>query len=614
MKLLDKHARSLFGESGIDPVVAAERRYHSARARSEVPGAFKDYQRRVGLVIPTYSPDGESRGYQLKPEKPRKDKKGKILKYETPGGSKVILDVHPRMREEVRSGAGDLWVTEGIKKADCLTSRGLATIGLVGVWNWQRGGRLLPCWARVRLKGRRIYIVFDADVMVKESVQLALERLVRALEDLGAEVLVVYLPGPEKGVDDHLVAGHTVAELKTLARRFEPEDLGRIRLSRDRRLSAAVEDLERRFWSTEWKGMGGHSARDVYLKLVEAARRHGRVHPEGVRVVKAQGPLALEAKVSSRTLWKSLNRLEARGLCRRDNEGRKPDKTGAFVLRASVSHHGGRDDGEGKVPGDANEYCRGDLHLRAPRLMWSRPAFEPKRGTVAGTRKVRESEPGKPRERVVRLGKIRGAILDVLDANGGYMAIDEIAEALHRKRARDIRRRNLPALEEAGIVAVDGNVVRLCEDWMVRLEASRESGEELEAEELARRRYRDKSRAYHRRHEARRSLSAPSAAGLAAIERSREKREANLAAHEEHQAKARAAELEAKRFAKRFVYDRVKALGRVRLGLLQEILRDAGGSPAYAMPAAMSLGCSVERLPEFENARFVFAPREWVAA
>ena len=85
-------------------------------------------------------------------------------------------------------------------------------------------------------------------------------------------------------------------------------------------------------------------------------------------------------------------------------------------------------------------------------------------------------------------------------------------------------------------------------------------------------------------------------------------------ADEEHQAKACVADLENKRFVKRFVRDRVKSLGRIRLELLQEILKDAGGTPSCALPAAKSVGCTVEKLPEFGNEEFVFAPREWAAA
>jgi hypothetical protein len=423
----------LFSESGIDPGVAEERGYHTARRRSEAPEILKGYQRKPGLVVPTFSPDGITRSCQLRPDKPRKDKKGKPLKYETPGGSGAILDVHPRMREEIRSGTGDLWITEGIKKADSLTSRGLPTIGLIGVWNFQRDGEMLPCWDHVRLQDRRAFVVYDNDVMAKEGVQLALQRLVRDLERRGVEVMVVYLPdGPLKGVDDYLAAGHTVAEFKMLARRFEPSDVTRIRLSRDQKLRAGVEDLERRFWSEEWKGVGGHSARDVALKLIEAAAKHGKIHADGIRVRKAQGPLAVEARVSSRTLWKSLGRLEEMGFVYRDNEGRKAEEAGAFVLRAKVSHKGESNAGEGEATKPLQACNPGDLPLRAPRLRWSRPKFTPKRGTVTGTRRVRESKPLAARDPIERLGKIRGAIVDALEVAGGELTLQELCERRRR--------------------------------------------------------------------------------------------------------------------------------------------------------------------------------------
>ena len=65
---------------------------------------------------------------------------------------------------------------------------------------------------------------------------------------------------------------------------------------------------------------------------------------------------------------------------------------------------------------------------------------------------------------------------------------------------------------------------------------------------------------------------------------------------------------------KRLVHDRLLALGRIRLDLLQEVLRDEGGTPSYALPAALSLGCTVERLPEYGDREFVFAPRAGAGA
>ena len=78
--LSDSHRRMLFEESGIDPGVAEERGYRTARSRSGTPEILKGYQRKPGLVVPTFSPDGTTQSCQLRPDKPRKDKKGKPLK------------------------------------------------------------------------------------------------------------------------------------------------------------------------------------------------------------------------------------------------------------------------------------------------------------------------------------------------------------------------------------------------------------------------------------------------------------------------------------------------------------------------------------------------------
>jgi hypothetical protein len=378
---------------------------------------------------------------------------------------------------------------------------------------------MLPCWDHVRLDGRRVYVVFDSDVMVKENVQLALERFVEALGGRGADVRVVYLPDApddsKQGADDYLVAGGTVNELKMLARTFEPADVGKIRLSEDDKLRVRIEDVERRFWSEEWIGVGGHTDRDVVLKLIEAAKRSGKVVADGIRVVKAQGPLALEAKVNGRTLWKALNRLEERGFCRRDNKGRKYGKTGAFVLRASVSNKGTGPGREGKVTQELQAYDHTDLHLRAPRLMWSKPKYTPKRGTVAGTRKVRQGPKPEPRAGITRIGKIRGAIIDALD-KGGPMDINELAATLRKKRARDLFRRKKTAkgydgpavmLEESGIITVEDGRVSLTDNWLEALDEQRQLGGEIDherfdgiveegAETIARRRQKNKSRAF----------------------------------------------------------------------------------------------------------------------
>ena len=623
-KLSDKHRAMLYDGSGISPDVAAERGYYTARRRSEVPEAFAVYQRRLGLVVPMFSPDGEKSGYQLRPDKPRKGGP----KYETPAKSEVLVDVHPRMLEEARSGTGDLWITEGAKKGDALTSRGLAALSLAGVWMWcvpkVKPYRLKPCFDHVRLRGRRVYVVFDSDALTKEGVQLALKALVEALEGRGAEVLVVYLEdapdGSKIGVDDYLAAGHTVAELKMLARKFEVADVGNIRMNRDEKLRALVEDLERRWWAEEWKGRGGHSERDLALKLIEAATRSGKPHPDGIRVQVSWGVLQVAAKVARQTVAKALARLEERGFLYRDNEGRKREKAGAFVLRAKVDHQG-HTLLTGHLVGPS---LHTGLPSRAlpnvPRLRWSRPKWKPTKKMIMEYRLRELAHLPEPRERIERLGKIRGAAVDALEASDGGLTKAEMGLILG-KRPRDLTRRKksgskgrdgvLVMLEDVGIIETEGDVIRLAADWREKLNAARKTGGEVEADELAEDRRKLKSRAYRERDKA--LVSRPSAAGLAHMKRGIEKRAEHIAEHEEHQAKVRAADFEAKRFAKKFVHDRLRSLGRIRLGLLQEILRDEGGTVAYARPAAKSLGCTIEKLPEFGNEEFVFGPREWAA-
>jgi Domain of unknown function (DUF3854) len=502
------HIHQFEEESGIARDVAIERGVRTTTGGRELPkgSSWRQRKRGGGILFTVHRPNGET-SWSFRPDAP--DPKDPGRKYEQPskhyGGPGNVLDVHPRMRHLIDDPGVEITFVEGVKKADALVSQGVLAVGITGVWNWLSDGEPIPDMLEIPVEGRRVNICFDSDQLYNVNVQEAAKRLAEYLVSRGAEVWITYLPnkadGSKMGADDFLVAGGTVSELRMLMRRYDPADFTIVRLSRDERLQLALEDLERKFWAFEWKGMGGHSARDVALKLIEAARRHGRVVDDGIRVTKAQGPLAIESKVSSRTLWKALNRLEEWGFIYRDNEDREDDKPGAFVLRANVSHYRERRDRPETTTLREEQLHKGDLHLRAPRLRWSRPKYTPRRGVIGDTRKVRQSVKLQSRDAIKRLGKIRGAILDVLDAAGGTATLQEIAEALHRARPRDLRRRNLPMLEESGIVVVgDDDVVSLTEDWLERLDNQRELGKEVETDELAARRHRLKSRAFHNRH------------------------------------------------------------------------------------------------------------------
>jgi len=501
----------LFGDSAIDPGVAEERGVRTIEHGRQLPAGFSPRQKRLGpgLLFTVHRPNGET-AHSFRPDTP--DKPGR--KYEQPskrcGGPGNVLDIHPSLRHLVADTSVPVIYVEGIKKADAITTAArragarVLVVAISGVWNFLSDGEPIPDMLAVPVKGREVSIVFDSDVLTNPGVQGAAMRLAETEISRGAEVRIAFLPdapdGSKVGADDFLVSGKSYAELGMTMRPYDPGDFEVVRLTRDDRLRSLVGYLWRCWWAEEWKGRGGHSDRDVALKLTEAAAKSGKVHPHGIRVKVSWGELEVGAKVSRRTLAKALARLEDRGLLYRDNDGRKADSSGAFVLRANVNHEGGR---ATQATTKLRAYDPGGLHLRGvpdvDRLRWSRPKFTPRRGTVRGTRRVRESKPQEPRDRIERLGKIRGAVVDALYAAGGSCTLLELCEVLHRSRPRDLRRRILPMLEEAGIIETSEDVITLAADWRERLDAARRAGGEMEADELAEERRKTKSRAWRER-------------------------------------------------------------------------------------------------------------------
>jgi Domain of unknown function (DUF3854) len=191
MYLSDDHIKMLLEESGIDQEVAEARGYRTIEKKVELKNlGFSERQWNVpGLLVPIYSPTGDISLYQYRPDQPRIGKDGKPIKYETPSGARMTLDVHPFVREKLGDPSVPLFVTEGIKKGDALVSHDLCAVTLLGVWNWRgtndNGGKVaLSEWEYVALNdGRRVYIVFDSDVMLKREVHRAMVRLRAFLED-----------------------------------------------------------------------------------------------------------------------------------------------------------------------------------------------------------------------------------------------------------------------------------------------------------------------------------------------------------------------------------------------------------------------------------------------
>lgn len=211
--LSTEHAK-LIAASAIAWDVAVERGYYTIEHKAEAGrlGFGRNQQNVPALAHPVYGVAGEIVNYQIRPDYPRIDKKtNKPVKYETPNNTRMCIDAHPRIRESLGAPLVPLFITEGIRKADSAISQGLCCIALLGVWNFrgtnEYGGKtILPDWQYIALNDRKVYIVFDSDVMEKPEVHNALARISEFLRGRKAEVSYIYLPpaegGTKVGLDD----------------------------------------------------------------------------------------------------------------------------------------------------------------------------------------------------------------------------------------------------------------------------------------------------------------------------------------------------------------------------------------------------------------------------
>lgn len=296
------HRTELEQGSAIHPDVIAERGYVTVgRPNASLPDAWGRNTREAlaaqgfpswsiredyyfpGLLIPQYTPRGDRYPGQWKPFRPVPNRDGKPMKYASAKGPSRI-DVHPRWSRD--RGASDaallpaiqdpthrLWITEGVKKADSLTSRGEVTVALAGVFNWRNGHATLGDWEDVRLKDREIIICFDADAITKTHVAQAMARLGKWLKYKGASK-VWYLVVPAmvedsatKGVDDFFAAGGTLKDLEKAFETKPPEVTDTDDKFTDARLAETLtaEVLDGRYiWvkGLEWMRFNGSVWRD----------------------------------------------------------------------------------------------------------------------------------------------------------------------------------------------------------------------------------------------------------------------------------------------------------------------------------------------------------------
>ena len=242
---------------------------------------------------------------RFKPDCPRTDGNGKLVKYESPPNTtnrvtyfrvplKIWRQIASRygiklyhsplaLRLTARKQPVNFWewvknhpeipviLTEGEKKAGALLSQGYAAISLPGIWGGRNSLKIDPeqklhdDLMPLAGKGRTFIILFDYDrkQSTREAVYKATLATGKAIEATGSICKVALLPGQEKGVDDFITArgdsaaqelariitnAHPLEEYKWFA---NPEDEELIRYSPEnpictKYLTDAVEiDLDR---------------------------------------------------------------------------------------------------------------------------------------------------------------------------------------------------------------------------------------------------------------------------------------------------------------------------------------------------------------------------------
>ncbi|HZO25093.1 MAG TPA: DUF3854 domain-containing protein [Chloroflexota bacterium] len=229
--LTPEHWHELTVESAILPEIIAEEGIRSLAGSHELPtpdAMFRHPNSHKGQHFPSWPilgpgilfPIGtvyDALTYQYKADEPRLSPfDGRPIKYETCGGSRLVLHVPRRVRRWLKVRTRELWLTEGAKKALSGAGAGLCIVGLMGVDAWvvkaqpDLPGEPLPDWDEIELRGRLIFIAFDSDVMTKPEVAWSRRRLTAFLRKRGATVVPVPIPhgpdGSKQGLDDYIAA------------------------------------------------------------------------------------------------------------------------------------------------------------------------------------------------------------------------------------------------------------------------------------------------------------------------------------------------------------------------------------------------------------------------
>ena len=110
-------------------------------------------------------------------------------------------------------------MVEGEKKSIKGCKEGIPTFAVCGVWAWRalkKGISAIPDFDQWKWKERKVWLVFDNDLMTNPMVIGALASLSKELHRRGAKVFIKYLPQGKKnkGLDDYLLTHDAKAFIK----------------------------------------------------------------------------------------------------------------------------------------------------------------------------------------------------------------------------------------------------------------------------------------------------------------------------------------------------------------------------------------------------------------
>lgn len=225
-------AEAKLATSGLDVADAVKLRYE-ALSPAQTKALHPSFEALWSLKIPYFRPDDLSKPlaahhkwpgfYRLRYLRPNGDGKDDV-RYTNEPAAGVVAYFPPSVDWPAIISDADqtLIFTEGELKAAKACREGYPAIGLGGVWNFRSstlGLTFLPELEQFNWVKRRVYIMYDSDVVLKTGVQDAMNTLAEELMSRGALPFIVYIPAGDderkQGLDDWCVAnpGLSIGEL-----------------------------------------------------------------------------------------------------------------------------------------------------------------------------------------------------------------------------------------------------------------------------------------------------------------------------------------------------------------------------------------------------------------